>query len=59
MDSISEKTKSKNQKQSLKTSIEKLKSDLIIYKSEGNTIAFKAYSRVLKCLEDRLKNFNN
>ena len=56
MDSISEKTKAKNKKQALKASISKLKSDLIIYKSEGNTIAFKAYTRVLKCLEDKLNN---
>jgi chaperonin cofactor prefoldin len=57
MDVISEKTKAKNKKQTLKDSISKLKSDLIIYKSEGNTIAFKAYGRVLNCLEDKLKNF--
>jgi hypothetical protein len=56
MDKVSKKTEKKNKIQALQESISRLESDITMYKSEGNTTAYNAYRKVLKCLESKLQN---
>jgi hypothetical protein len=55
MDSISDKTKKKNELQNLKESIFRVKSNIEVYKKNNNNRALKASIKVLIALELKLE----